>query len=119
MVYDVEDGSTAQATVTTVLDPHRRSPPPGNRPVLRTVRSTDEEYVLSVHLPGFTPEMVTVSARKEDRLAVVADLWHVEANCECPVCKVRGSGAVRNLSVALEMKFILTCVHLMVTLSSP
>ncbi|KAH8112683.1 hypothetical protein DFH11DRAFT_1606427 [Phellopilus nigrolimitatus] len=80
--YDYGPLSSAQtATVTAVLEPHRRSPPPENRPVLRVICSTDEEHILSVHLPGFAPEMVTVSARKEDKLAVVADLWHAEANC--------------------------------------
>lgn len=102
-----DEGSTAQATVTTVLDPHRRSPPPGHRPVLRTIRSTEEEHVLSVHLPGFTPEMVTVSARKDDRLAVVADLWHAEANCESPIYReIRGCGAAPSLSVAPKCTYV-------------
>lgn len=114
-----DEGGTAQATVTTVLDPHRRSPPPGHRPVLRTIRSTEEEHVLSVHLPGFTPEMVTVSARKDDRLAVVADLWHAEANCESPIYgEIRGCGAAPNLSVIPEVHIcILTCVFLMFSIS--
>lgn len=118
--YEDDEGSTAQATVTTVLDPHRRSPPPGRRPVLRTIRSTEEEHVLSVHLPGFTPEMVTVSARKDDRLAVVADLWHAEANCESPICcEIRGCGATLNLSVPPEVHIcILTCVFLMLSIST-
>ncbi|KAI5120707.1 hypothetical protein M0805_007669 [Coniferiporia weirii] len=73
--------STQTATVTAVLEPHRRSPPPENRPVLCVAQSTEDEHVLSVRLPGFTPEMVTVSARKDDKLAVVADLWHAETNC--------------------------------------
>lgn len=82
--------STQAATVTAVLEPHRRSPPPENRPALCIAESTEDEHVLSVRLPGFTPEMVTVSARKDDKLAVVADLWHAETNCTpfCPVLLV-------------------------------
>ncbi|EJD07072.1 uncharacterized protein FOMMEDRAFT_75640 [Fomitiporia mediterranea MF3/22] len=80
--YDFRPLAAAQdATIAAVLEPDRRSPPPGSRPVLRLVCSTEDEHVLSAHLPGFAPEMVTVSTRKEDRLAVVADLWHAESNC--------------------------------------
>ena len=73
--------SAHDPTVTAVLDPHRRSPPPESRPVLRNARTTEDEYVLSVHLPGYSPEMVTVTSRKDNSLAVVADLWHAEADC--------------------------------------
>ena len=72
----------ADAMVATVLEPQRRSPPPHHRPPLRTTLSSEAEHVLSVCLPGFSPEMVTISARKDNKLAVVADLWHAENNCE-------------------------------------
>ncbi|KAI0749282.1 hypothetical protein C8Q80DRAFT_1218506 [Daedaleopsis nitida] len=41
--------------------------------------STAGQHTLAVNLPeGLAPEMVTVSAKKGARLAVVADLWHRE-----------------------------------------
>ena len=73
--------SSQAAAIAAVLEPHRRSPAPESRPTLRLVCSTEDEHVLSVHLPGFAPEMVTICARREDKLAVVADLWHAESNC--------------------------------------
>lgn len=79
--YDCRPTTSQAATVTAVLEPHRRSPPPGSRPALRIVCSTEDEHVLSVRLPGFAPEMVTLSVRRDDKLAVVADLWHAESNC--------------------------------------
>ena len=48
------------------------------------VRSTPAQHTLAVRLPeGLAPEMVTISAKKGARLAVVADLWHREDDCEC------------------------------------
>lgn len=39
--------------------------------------------MLSVILPRvIQPEMVTVAAKKGDRLDVVADAWHMEHDCE-------------------------------------
>jgi len=81
-----QDYSSTQAavvTTATVLELDRRSPPPNfkNRPALRISRTSETEHTFTVRLPGFTPEMVMVSARKENRLAVVADMWHSEDNC--------------------------------------
>ncbi|KAI0707028.1 hypothetical protein C8Q76DRAFT_629119 [Earliella scabrosa] len=43
------------------------------------LHSTPSQHTLAVLLPeGLAPEMVTVSAKKGARLAVVADLWHRE-----------------------------------------
>ncbi|KAI0760996.1 hypothetical protein BD413DRAFT_486809 [Trametes elegans] len=43
------------------------------------LRSSAAEHTLAVRLPGgLAPEMVTVSAKKGARLAVVADLWNSE-----------------------------------------
>ncbi|KAM5539281.1 hypothetical protein V8D89_007154 [Ganoderma adspersum] len=43
------------------------------------VCSTQGQHTLAVRLPeGLAPEMVTISAKKGARLAVVADLWHRE-----------------------------------------
>ena len=52
------------------------------------VYSSTERHTLAVALPaaralGLSPEMVTVSAKRGSRLAVVADLWHLESDCEC------------------------------------
>ena len=71
------------ASIAALLEPHRRTPPPGSWPALQIACTSEDEYILSVHLPGFAPEMVTLSTRREDRLSVVADLWHAESNCTC------------------------------------
>ncbi|KAH7913791.1 hypothetical protein BJ138DRAFT_1001545 [Hygrophoropsis aurantiaca] len=45
------------------------------------VNSTSSTYTLAVLLPrAIQPEMVTVSAKKGDRLDIVADAWHMESN---------------------------------------
>lgn len=63
------------------LEPHRRSPSPESKTALCIASVSDDAYILTAYLPGYAPEMVTVSARKEDKLAVVADLWHAESDC--------------------------------------
>ncbi len=61
----------------------RRAPSPARTPPMR-LHSTSAQHTLAVCLPeGLAPEMVTVSAKKGARLAVVADLWHREDDCEC------------------------------------
>ncbi|KAH7920885.1 hypothetical protein BV22DRAFT_1020408 [Leucogyrophana mollusca] len=45
------------------------------------VHSTTATHTLTVALPRtIQPEMVTVSAKKGDRLDVVADAWHMESD---------------------------------------
>ncbi|THH31489.1 hypothetical protein EUX98_g2697 [Antrodiella citrinella] len=45
------------------------------------VHSTSAEHTLDVHLPKeLSPEMVTVSAKKGNRLSIVADVWYRENN---------------------------------------
>jgi hypothetical protein len=49
--------------------------------------SSDTTHTLSIELPRpggarLAPEMITVSARRGGRLAVVADAWHLEHDCE-------------------------------------
>ncbi|KLO07955.1 hypothetical protein SCHPADRAFT_835918 [Schizopora paradoxa] len=80
---DLTSAQAAAVTTATVLELGRRSPPPNwkDRPTLKVSRSSQTEHTLTVRLPGFAPEMVTVSARRENRLAVVADMWHSEDNC--------------------------------------
>ncbi|KAI9439744.1 hypothetical protein H4582DRAFT_1801756, partial [Lactarius indigo] len=48
--------------------------------------SSDTTHTLSIVLPRpggapLAPEMVTISARRGGRLAVVADAWHLEHDC--------------------------------------
>lgn len=63
----------------------RRSPPECDTPPMH-VHSTSAEHTLDVHLPKeLSPEMVTVSAKKGNRLSIVADVWYRENNCECVV----------------------------------
>ncbi|KAF8440463.1 hypothetical protein L210DRAFT_3539736 [Boletus edulis BED1] len=46
------------------------------------VQSTTSSHLLSVNLPCvIQPEMVTVAAKKGDKLDVVADAWHMERDC--------------------------------------
>lgn len=59
----------------------RRSPPPGSCPEMAT-QSSSTLHTFSVMLPRtILPEMITVSAKKGDRLDVVADAWHMEHDC--------------------------------------
>ena len=45
--------------------------------------SSNSKYVLNVQLPiEIKREMVTVSAKKGDRIAIVADAWHMEEDCK-------------------------------------
>lgn len=75
--------SSLRASATdAALDPHRRSPSPDSKSVLRVAPANEEFYVLTAYLPGYSPDMVTVSARRDGKLAVVADLWSAESDCE-------------------------------------
>ncbi|KAG8213337.1 hypothetical protein J3R82DRAFT_11819 [Butyriboletus roseoflavus] len=79
-------GSTSSSAAASLLTPSptdrsRRSPPPDSCPPM-VVQSTTSSHMLSVILPRvIQPEMVTVAAKKGDRLDVVADAWHMERDC--------------------------------------
>jgi len=83
--------STSSCTTASLLSPSptdrsRRSPPPDSCPPM-VVQSTTTCHTLSVTLPRvIQAEMVTVVAKKGDRLDVVADAWHMERDCECKSC---------------------------------
>ncbi|KAG9314945.1 hypothetical protein JVU11DRAFT_4054 [Chiua virens] len=80
------DCSNSSCTAASLLSPSptdrlRRSPPPDSCPPM-DVESTTTSHILSVTLPRvIQPEMVTVAAKKGDRLDVVADAWHMERDC--------------------------------------
>ena len=67
---------------------HRRAGhnvPPAN------VETFPKRYRLSIALPRpggtqFSSEMITVSARRGGRLAIVADAWHLERDCQYLSC---------------------------------
>lgn len=60
----------------------RRAPSPSRTPPMH-VTNTASLYTLSAQLPiEIQPEMITVSAKKGDRIDVVADAWHMETDCE-------------------------------------
>ncbi|KAI0247664.1 hypothetical protein BJV78DRAFT_1243865 [Lactifluus subvellereus] len=64
---------------------HARRGAGPNRPPVQ-VETFPTEYRLSIALPRpggapLSPEMITVSARRGARLAVVADAWHLEHDC--------------------------------------
>lgn len=63
----------------------RRIPSPSRTPPMH-ITPSDSKYVLNVQLPTeIQREMVTVSAKKGDRIAIVADAWHMEEDCKCSV----------------------------------
>ncbi|KAL4064229.1 hypothetical protein V8B97DRAFT_1321844 [Scleroderma yunnanense] len=69
------------SVVPSPMDRSRRSPAPGSCPEMIT-QSSCTMHTFSVTLPRtILPEMVTVSAKKGDRLDVVADAWHMERDC--------------------------------------
>ncbi|KAJ7253034.1 hypothetical protein B0H12DRAFT_1017707 [Mycena haematopus] len=46
------------------------------------ISSSTGEYTLDIRLPiEIKPEMVTISTAKGDKLKIVADAWHLEADC--------------------------------------
>ncbi|KIM80386.1 hypothetical protein PILCRDRAFT_73151 [Piloderma croceum F 1598] len=46
------------------------------------ITPSDSKYILNVQLPTeIQREMVTVSAKKGNRIAIVADVWHMEEDC--------------------------------------
>lgn len=75
------DAESTCATIPSPMDRSQRSPPPGSCPEM-TTQSSCTTHTFSVTLPRtILPEMVTVSAKKGDRLDVVADAWHMERDC--------------------------------------
>ena len=78
----VKSTGTASLLSPSPTDRSRRSPPPDSCPPL-VVQSTATSHILSVTLPSvIQPDMVTVVAKKGDKLNVVADAWHMERDCE-------------------------------------
>ncbi|KAL0953115.1 hypothetical protein HGRIS_004384 [Hohenbuehelia grisea] len=75
------DPSTAPHGIASPMARSRRAPPPADTPPM-AITSTPYRHTLDVCLPrAIQPEMVTVSARKGDKLSVIADAWHMERNC--------------------------------------
>ncbi|KAK0223536.1 hypothetical protein IW262DRAFT_1458588 [Armillaria fumosa] len=67
----------------TMSSRNKRALPPSCSPPM-TVTSSPTKHTLNVRLPpDIQPEMVTISAKKGDKLKVVADAWHMENNCHC------------------------------------
>jgi hypothetical protein len=63
-----------------------RAPPQSQAPPVHMI-STPLHHTLSVHIPKpIGHDMVTVYAKKGDRIGIVADAWHVEADCESRSC---------------------------------
>ncbi|EJD49576.1 hypothetical protein AURDEDRAFT_122036 [Auricularia subglabra TFB-10046 SS5] len=59
-----------------------RVPDPDKRPRMR-VESNRFAHILSVPLPGYAPEEVTITATRTDALKVVADRWSSGADDKC------------------------------------
>lgn len=74
--------ASCPSVVPSPMDRSRRSPSPGSCPEM-TTQSSCAMHTFSVTLQrSILPEMITVSAKKGDRLDVVADAWHMERDCE-------------------------------------
>ncbi|TCD61055.1 hypothetical protein EIP91_009112 [Steccherinum ochraceum] len=78
------DNSDALSIRSVHPDPpsarNRRAPPECDTPPMH-VHSTNAEHTLDVWLPKeLSSEMVTVSAKKGNRLSIVADVWYRETN---------------------------------------
>ncbi|KAJ6588315.1 hypothetical protein B0H19DRAFT_922985 [Mycena capillaripes] len=59
----------------------RRVPSSSKYPPLQ-ISSSDTEYTLDISLPiAIQPEMVIITTAKGDKLKIVADAWHLEADC--------------------------------------
>jgi hypothetical protein len=59
-----------------------RVPSSSRYPPIR-INSSATEYTFAISLPlAIKPEMVTITTAKGDKLKVVADAWHLEADCE-------------------------------------
>lgn len=75
------DAASTCTTIPSPMDRSRRSPSPGSCPEM-TTQSSCAMHTFSVTLQrSILPEMITVSAKKGDRLDVVADAWHMERDC--------------------------------------
>jgi hypothetical protein len=74
---DARSSSTPSPTARA-----RRSVPPSDTPPM-SINSCPSKHTLEVHLPSaIQPEMVTISAKKGNRLVIVADAWHMETDCK-------------------------------------
>ncbi|KAF8903787.1 hypothetical protein CPB85DRAFT_1226304 [Mucidula mucida] len=80
----LSDALSALASGPVPISPlsrQRRAPLPGHAPAV-IVQETSFKYTLNVQLPNtISPEMVTITAVKGDKMKVVADAWHMESNC--------------------------------------
>ncbi|KAF4596093.1 hypothetical protein EYR38_007467 [Pleurotus pulmonarius] len=77
--------ATHPGALASPLARAHRAPPPADAPPLQ-IHSTPSKHTLCVQFPQrmgaeMRPEMVTVCAKRGDRLGIVADAWHLERNC--------------------------------------
>lgn len=89
----------------------RRAPPSEAVPPLQ-IRASASAYRLAIPLPrpggrAFAPEMITLSAKRGDRLAVVADAWHLERDCASLLSLALCVCGVRRVGVLLMMRVCL------------
>jgi hypothetical protein len=60
----------------------RRAVSPSDSPPIH-LSSSSSRHTLGVQLPTvIQPDMVTISVKRGDKLEIVADAWHMEANCK-------------------------------------
>ncbi|KAI5828142.1 hypothetical protein K523DRAFT_245227 [Schizophyllum commune Tattone D] len=73
----------ATQVLTNRVPTHEKtlSTPPNAIPTIRVLHAPNA-YAFDVALPStILPEMVTISAKKGNKLRVIADAWHLEDNC--------------------------------------
>lgn len=77
-----QSSTSSESSMQSPIARARRAASPSRIPQMDLV-SSSSRHTLTVQLPTeIKPEMVTISAKKGDRLAVVADAWHMEVDCE-------------------------------------
>ncbi|KAG8711867.1 hypothetical protein FRC08_015331 [Ceratobasidium sp. 394] len=60
----------------------RRSPRDARRTQPESIRVSSELYTIKARIGGgFNPDCITISARRDNSLAVVADRWDLETSC--------------------------------------
>ncbi|KAG8695035.1 hypothetical protein FRC08_008108 [Ceratobasidium sp. 394] len=60
----------------------RRSPRDARRTQPESIRVSSKRYTVKARIGGgFDPDCITISAKKDNSLAVVADRWELETNC--------------------------------------
>ncbi|KAF4571709.1 hypothetical protein EYR40_008226 [Pleurotus pulmonarius] len=99
----VQPSTATERALASPLARAHRAPPPADAPPLQ-IHSTPSKHTLCVQFPQrmgaeMRPEMVTVCAKRGDRLGIVADAWHLERNCESFFCVIAFAFCTNTISL--------------------